>query len=351
MNASNNKNIMLKRIIKIICFLVIFICIMAFLNFSVVVLNTESRKAWNNYSKKDYVDTLFVGSSVGSVVDANWIENLSDYHCINMSTPNQLYKTSYSAIKYIAGQKDLQRVVLITEFDTMEGYEDYVSDKLFRDALYMNSPITEKLEAGIDDRFSRYSDADFWKSSDSINIWFNWVMCPAKTWESIKDIYNTRKKELSGKPANSPANNIFSDANRYTLKKYVADSQDKKALNADLKELSDYNIKTVKVDTKALDYLSQILCFLKANDIEVYVMISPHRLDDRQRYGEEYDTLDKYFKHFVKKRGAKYINLDDEDDIRDILDNNDYFKDSEHITEQGSVALAPVILELMEEEK
>ena len=85
-----------------------------------------------------------------------------------------------------------------------------------------------------------------------------------------------------------------------------------------------------------------------ANDIAAYVIVSPHRLDERQMYGDEYEVLDEFLDEFVTERGARYFNFDDNEEIRQELDGQDSFKDVEHLNFEGSLIFSRYIAKYVE---
>lgn len=332
----------MNRIIKIIVFVAVFLMLMGGLNYIIEMPNKYGREVWENYTHKSKIDTLFVGSSVGNIADVGIIDSILGTSSINMSTPEQLYKTNYDAISFIVRQQPIERVVIVMGMDSVKHNENYIADHLFRTGMYFNAPIQDRIYYGIKDKLMRYIDWEFLGSADSINIWFNWIKCPVKTLEGIED------NIFSDENSNSEEADYYVDMDYlpYYRKTEAVNDETHYELEKDLNELASQSITCFEIDNQVFETFDCLLRFLNDNNIEAIVMISPHRLDNRASLGNDYNKLDGFLRFFSEKRGARYINLDTDNELRGQLDGSDEsFKDQEHLTESGVKIVAPVIAE------
>lgn len=330
----------MKRAIKVTVFATIFFILMGILNYIIEMPNKYGRDAWDEYTHKKNINTLFVGSSVGDVANVDIIDSILGTNSINMSTPEQLYKTNYDAISFITRQQPIERVVMIIGMESLKHNENYIADHLFRTAMYMNGSVMDRVYYGIKDKAIRYIDWEFLGSTDSINIWFKWVKCPVKTADKMRDnIFNDKLE--SRKNSDYYVDMTYMP---YGRKTELVNDETFHDLENDLEELSTRNIKCFEIDSHAIETFDCILRFLRDNNIEAVVMISPHRLDHRLIYGDDYDKIDEFLRRFIEKRGGKYINLDTDYELRELLNRaEEPFKDEEHLTDNGIKVVAPVI--------
>lgn len=345
---TNKTSLVLKRIGKIILFILIFTILTCVLNFCIVVPNTSSCASWEKYARKSNITTLFIGSSVGQAADVDVIDAILGTTSVNMSTPDQLYKTQYDSIDFITKQNPIDKVVLIMELDSIKSEEHYIADYSFRRAMYKNASIYQRLLVEIKDKWVRYQESGFCGESDSINIWFGWVKCPLKSWESIK---NNTFERLNDLKTETDWDYVIDFNNKpYIRKTEINDEEVMMELDNDYGRLALLNIKCFEMDVDALEILDCILRYLKTNDIECIVMVAPCRLDEREKYGDDYNSIDDYMRGFIEKRGGKYINLDTDEEVRNKLNEIDEpFRDGEHLNANGIQVVSPIIAERLAE--
>ncbi|MBR6158710.1 MAG: hypothetical protein IKQ40_00305 [Lachnospiraceae bacterium] len=320
--------------IRIILFISIFAVIMHLMNCVFVQSNWASIDRWEQYSKKDDIDTLFVGSSVGWVVVPQTIEGLNGCTCANMSTPNQFYKTSLEAVRFISGQQPLDTVVLMTGFETLESAEDYAAASAFINAQYETAPVMTRMRAILSQRLERYTDPDFLPTTDSINTWFDWVESYTYT---IPEIYKNIAYRRGRKDP------LYHLDLRRTIDR-IDPKGDGAA--ADIKKARALDLSCIDIDERSLKRLDEMAAFLEANGIRFVVIVPPHRLDVQEEYGKEYDAIDSYMEDFVTKRGGEYYNLDLDPSLREQLPDN-MFMDREHIVDEGNRIVSETIAVLL----
>ena len=321
-------------LISIILFVSIFAVIVHVMNFCLVASNWASIDRWEQYAGNDDYDTLFVGSSVGWVVVPRTIDGLNGCRCVNMSTPDQFYKTSLEAVRFISRRQPLQTVVLLTGFDGLERPEDYAAAAAFLDAQYETAPFRQRIAARLSDRIGRYADMDFLSSTDSINIWFDWV---ERFTYSIPQIYKNISYRQSRKDPGY----------RLDMTERIARTEpetDPAFRDEDIAEIPSFS--TLDINTLSLEKLDEMASFLAANNIRFVVIITPHRSDTKVAYGDEYDAIDQYLEKFVTTRGGEYYNIDDDPSLRELLP-DDMFKDQEHIVDEGNDLVSTKIAQLL----
>ncbi len=326
--------------IRIILFILLFATITTIMNFVFVQSNWASIDRWEQYSAKDNVDTLFVGSSVGWVVVPQTIDGLNGTSSVNMSTPNQFYKTSFEAVRFISRQQPLQSVVLLTGFDCLERAEDYTAATAFLRAQYETASLIQREKAVITQKLGRYTDPMFLSSVDSVNIWFDWVESFTYT---IPEIYKNVAYRLSRR---NPGYNLdFSTP----IDRINPPNYENILIDDDIELAKKMDLSSIDIDARSLKNLDDMANYLKANDIDFTVIVTPHRSDVMEKYGNEYEIIDSYLDEFVTKRGGKYINIDTDAELRNQLP-DDMFMDQEHIVDEGNRLVSSKIAMLLKEE-
>ena len=323
--------------IRIILFISVFAVIIHIMNFCLVASNWASIDRWEQYAKSDDYDTLFVGSSVGWVIVPRTIDGLNDCHCINMSTPDQFYKTSLEAVKFVSSQQPLEKVVLLTGFDALERSEDYAAAASFLEAQYETAPTMKRYKAVFTDKIVRYADKDFLTSADSINIWFDWV--ERFTYSMPQIVKNMAFRQERKDPG------YVLDMTK-TIARTDPGSINSEATKQDIADARNMNLTNLDIDDESLKKLDDMASYLEANGIRFAVIVTPHRSDERAQYGEEYDLIDSYLEEFVTKRGGEYFNIDSDPELRQQLP-DDMFMDGEHIVDEGNDIVSKKIAQLL----
>ena len=311
---------------RIILFLAILAAITRVMNFILAPSNWASIDRWEQYSEKEDVDTLFVGSSVGWVVVPRTIDGENNCRCVNMSTPNQFYKTSLEAVKFACAQHPIDTVVLLTGFEGLESPEDYGAAEAFLKAQYETAPVIKRESAVFAEKIKRYTDPVFLTSVDSMNIWFDWV---ENTTYLLPEIYKNvayRYDRLDKSYTFDMSKRI--DRNKvYKLNRGLTEN--------DIRAAKELNLAGLNIDPRSLKELDAMAAYLEANSIRFVVIVTPHRSDVAAGYGDEYGIIDSYLEDFVTKRGGKYYNIDIDPDLREKLP-DDMFMDREHIVDEGN---------------
>ncbi|MCR5302061.1 MAG: hypothetical protein K6E49_06435 [Lachnospiraceae bacterium] len=323
--------------IRITTFIVIFAVIMHFMNFCFVPSNWASIDRWEQYSSKRDVDTLFVGSSVGWVVVPRTIEGLNNCRPVNMSTPNQFYKTSLEAVRFISCQQPLETVVLLTGFEGLEDAEDYAAAEAFLTAQYETAPFWLRAWAVFKEKAGRYTDTSFLLSLDSVNIWFDWVESFSYSIPEILKNTAYRRSRLT-----PPYTLDFTKS----VERISPSGNDPAYIDEDIAEAEMMNLTTLDIDPRSLKALDEMAAYLAANDIRFVVIVTPHRSDVGAGYMNEYEVIDSYFERFVEKRGGQYHNIDTDPELREQLP-DDMFMDREHIVDEGNNIVSEKIAQLL----
>ena len=312
--------------LRIILFISIFALIIHVMNYCLVASNWASIDRWEKYAESDDYDTLFVGSSVGWVVVPRVIDGLNSCRCVNLSTPDQFYKTSLDAVRFVSKQQPLETVVLLTGFDALEKTENYTAAASFLEAQYETAPAPVRAGAIAADKLKRYTDPDFLTSTDSFNIWFDWVERFTYTIPQI--VKNIAYRQGRRDPG------YVLDLNR-SIKRNEPEKGNSSLLEEDIEAAHKMNLSNIDINPDSLALMNDMAEYLSANGIRFVVVVTPHRSDVMAGYGDEYDPVDSFLEDFVTKRGGKYFNLDTDPELRDRLP-DDMFMDQEHIVDEGN---------------
>ena len=324
-------------VIRIILFISIFAVIIHIMNYCLVASNGASIDRWEQYAKSDDYDTLFVGSSVGWVIVPRTIDGINDCHCVNMSTPDQFYKTSLEAVKFVSCRQPLDEVVLLTGFDALERSEDYAAAASFLEAQYETAPTMKRYSAVFADKIGRYSDKEFLTSADSINIWFDWV--ERFTYSIPQIVKNMAFREGRKDPG------YVLDMNK-SIERTDPGSANKDTTEQDIESALGMNLTNLEINSDSLKKLDEMASYLKANGIRFSVIVTPHRSNVRAQYGDEYELIDSYLEEYVTKRGGRYFNIDSDPELREQLP-DDMFMDKEHIVDEGNDIVSKKIAQLL----
>jgi len=322
-------------VVRIILFISIFATLIGIMNFYLVQSNWASIDRWEQYSAKDDIDTLFVGSSVGWVVVPRTIDGLNSCRCVNLSTPNQFYKTSLEAVRFVSKQQPLSMVVLLTGFEGLESSEDYAAAMAFNKAQYETAPLIQREAAAFALKMGRYTDPKFLTSVDSINAWFDWV--ESFTY-SIPEIYKNVAYRRSRKDPGYALD--------FTKKVERKEPQSTTSVKDDISKAQSLDLSHIDIDNRSLERLDEMASYLTANDVRFVVIVTPHRSDAGEELGEEYGIIDSFLEDFVTKRGGEYFNIDSDPALRELLPDN-MFMDREHIVDEGNDIVSTKIAELL----
>ena len=195
----------------------------------------------------------------------------------------------------------------------------------------------KRYKAVFSDKIGRYADRDFLTSTDSINIWFDWVERFTYTIPQI--VKNIAYRQGRRDPS------YILDMSR-KMERIDPNTDGSSAVSEDYKKAQDMNLATIDINSTSLEKLDDMASYLEANGIKFAVIVTPHRSDVKAGYGDEYDAIDDYFENIVTKRGGQYFNIDNDPALREQLP-DDMFMDSEHIVDEGNDLVSKKIAELL----
>ena len=324
---------------KIIAFLLILGMITRSFNYAFNKTALASADMWKRYSEETDINLLVAGSSVGWAAVPGIIETIDGVNAFNMSTPNQFFSTSEYGIKYAASQHPINTVVLMIGIEGLERNEEFGADRSFKKMLYQTTPWYVRGLEPVVDKTARLSNLNFVKKPDSMNMWFDWVFNFSYSIAEIRDNIDIRDAYV-------PDYNLNPRDVSFARQDSVISGADRRALKSDIEIIENMNIQSIEICPDSLAALNEIAHYLSENDIRFVVMMSPHRSDYRQLFGNDYDRIDAYLMQFITSRGGEYYNLDTDSQLREALDDS-YFDDTEHMNDYGDMLTTNTIVEVL----
>lgn len=341
----SNKREIVNRSVKILIFIAGFILLNCVCNFVFVARDTEkqSRQMWQGYSECEDIDLMFMGTSVGNMVRTEVVDEIVGSNSYNMCTPNQFFGTTIDAVKLVANQHPVKKIIILSGFSSLEEAEDYRAFSAFHNSLYASCSPAVKNEHIMQEMLKRSVSKENVNKPFSMNLWYKWVVGGQKSLGAVKDILIDKVQSLkSGYADEQVAYVINPDEKKYNRiepAEYAYETDDSKN-----------SWSTCDVSDEALEDLDYIIKYCNANDIEVTVIHTLHRSDYAMKYENEYPEIDTFFRKFVEERGAKYYNMDNEANIRSLF-SDDMFVDDEHMGEEGKDEISTIMATLIKEGK
>ena len=164
----------IKRAVKAIIFVVIFLFLMSVLNMTFELNENATEDMLSRYSHTEDIDTVFVGNSAGEMMDAGRFSEMTGTHAFNMCTPSQGLYISLRNIKLACSMHKIRRVVLLFTFDTVNT-ENYAEvDHLYNRVVNSASPLHVRIMNEVKYNTYKYVTSGTMDTEESINMWIPW---------------------------------------------------------------------------------------------------------------------------------------------------------------------------------
>ncbi len=324
----------IKRILKALLFVIIFIMIMIIFDAAFLMDEGVTEDMLADYSVKTGIETVFVGNSAGEMLDADSYSMMTGECAFNMCTPSQSLSVSLGNIKLASSQHHVKKAVLLMTFDTV-GPEDYDAvEHLYYRVVNSSSPYHKRITGTIRNNMKQSFSRDVVNTESSLNIWIPWEN---ETVHGLSNVSNALKKRVSrvisgdrlGKDIAYDLNTVI-----YPTVPDDMDADETNLLENDIGLVSELGIPQGLLADDKLTDLARICSYCSNNDIDLTVMITPHRSDYYDRYDsflENVTIADSYLDQFVSKRGFMYYNTEEDEELHVKLP-DEYFYDWEHVS-------------------
>ncbi len=327
----HSKNI--KRALKAILFVTLLVLFTLFLDASFEPNEEATERMLEGYSRKSEIDTVFIGNSAGEMLDADLFSELSGTKAYNMCTPSQGLSVSLKNIKMARSQHKIDNAVLLLTLDVLNS-DDYSGiDHLYNRVVDSTSPIIIRIINVFKRNINESFAPEIINTQKSINIWIPWENETIHGFDNVKKNVSRRLNRLiSGDRLGSK---IAYDLNSKVYETIPGDlsNEDVLLLENDISSASGLPLPENMITADKLTLLAQICTFCHDNDINLTVIVTPHRSDYYDRYGSfrEYTEItSSYLNGFISERGYIYFDCENDEQLHDILPDN-YFYDMEHI--------------------
>ena len=329
-----SKNV--RRAIKAILFLVIFFLLMGFFNVSFELDENATETMLTSYSEKTDIDTVFVGNSAGEMMNAEMYSDLTGTHAFNMCTPSQSLSVSLKNIKLASSHHKIKTAVMLITLDTVDSENYDGIDHLYDRVVNSSSPLHVRIMKTVKNDFDNSFSYENFDTERSITTWIPWENENIHGFSNIMD--NLKKRSLRILHGDRLGSRIAFDLNSAvyeTLPGYLSDD-DIALLNEDIEESKNLPIPVGMIASDKLTMIARICAFCRDNDIELNVLVTPHRTDYYDRYAsfsEDSRTVSTFLDDFISKRGFLYYNTEDDSQLHELLPDA-YFYDWEHVSDE-----------------
>lgn len=326
----------IRRILKLLLFVLIIILLTLIMDAAFEFDEGATEKMLTAYSKQADIDTVFVGNSAGEMLLADQYSGLSGDATFNMCTPSQGFSISLKNIRMASSHHKIDKVILFMTFDTIDSEDEDWIDHLYDRVVDSSSPLSVRITNYLRRSSERSFSKDIINTEESVNAWIPWEIETDHGITSILENLSRRFSRLiSGQRLGYE---IAYDLNskKYENAPGTMTDEDAELLQSDLERLSDLSIPEGMLAEDKLELLAQICAYCRNNDIELSVIITPHRSDYYDRYASfrSYsEEVSAYLDGFVSERGFYYYNTENDSRLHKILP-DEYFYDWEHVSDE-----------------
>ncbi len=345
-----SKNV--RRVIKAILFVLLFTFFTMILDMSFEFDERATETMLTNFSRKPQIDTVFVGNSVGEMMDADLYSSITGEYAFNMCTPSQSLSISFQNIKLASSHHKIRKVVLFASLDVVNSDRFDQIEHVYYRVVDSSSPVSTRISKAFRRNLQKSFSRETINKEQSVNIWIPWENETIHDMESFKNNLSYRFARLINRER--LGSGIAYDLNvpKFAVADGTLTDADNALLQEDIATMHELPVPEGMLTEANLTLLAEILTFCQDNGIECSMIITPHRTDYFDRYAsyrEYHKIVSAYLAQFLSKREFAYSDTEDDADLHTILPDS-YFYDVEHIRgeykEQATEYLTRVIREL-----
>lgn len=323
-----------KQIGIISLFLVIFLLGNAILSFALRPFSGSGTEMWEGFNAQEDLEVVFVGSSqclcdIDPSVTEKYLGN-----SYNMGTNMQSIQNSFIAIKEAVNRKNVEKVVLLIDPETMEmeRNSNFRAEQCFVRNLSDTLPIYERFRTTLSFVFSR----DFFCKPYSVSYFFPW------TYDRTSNVALNVKEKMQGQILDMEGHR---DENGYLPSDEVYETDYVPTTFEEAKEWSSShdNVHVLEPYAENMETLRDIAAFCQKKNVDLYVISVP-ALNTFSYY--DYDGYVKFnenIKELLAEFGLDYYNLAlFKDEYYETLNISDY-RDIGHMNNAGSAKLSKCV--------
>ncbi len=301
---------------------------------------SQSELVWTDYRKTKEVDTIFVGSSMtAGGLDPQAFNAETGAHAFNMSCPGQPLHESLMAIRTVARDHDLKRVVMLIGYDTMMTEPMFAHSVSYVQAKCVNEPLAQ----AVADMAGLYSYDYYFKRAYSIAGFFPWAyahmdLSLSNVKENIYnrlhcDVHEASKRFTQKNDPHWEYHDLGFGAYNNTVSAKTVHTDISSAKST---AFSDENTKALK-----------LLCdYCQEQGIDLYVLGAPYMPHAIAEFGDDYASGMLAVQQIVRDAGGQYFDLNMLS--RGILDPRiSYFCDATHLNYTGATAVSKAVAHLI----
>ena len=321
----------------------------ALLTLVFVPYGSKSELAWTDYAKEDKIDCVVVGTSTSMRnIDPRILDEQLDVKSFNFATPSQMLDESYVAVRTVAEDHDIKRVILgLSHSQLLRSAKPNPGSPF----MYERSRVVN-LQQQLEGVGYLMFNSGAISEPASLNMLFPWVSgmvskSPAAIVENAQmkldgtSLYDAAKanepgvtycgKGFSGKTKKLNYNG--SEATSY----FAQQRRDDVGVNSGKANSIDPSRKRVLID----------LCdYCQEHGIELIAVAPPLASFNIIEYGSDYFELGHEVHDLVESHGGRYFDINlARSELFDPKES--YFSDAEHLNFDGATAFTSSLCELV----
>lgn len=322
-----------KRTIKAIVFVGIFVVLMLIGNMAFELDESSTEKMLAEYSHRSGLETIVLGSSVGTIFNANIYGNLTGERAFNMCTSQQGFEVSFKNIKLAAAQNPIDHVIILVTYDSFNDDDTKIIEHLY-DRVVSSSLTPEQRIAYNLKQAAEYSTDDDTRDDEiSINGWIPWTQEAVSDFDSAKSNLARRLRRLIN--GDRLGKDIVRNLKEVTYTREPGILTDEEALEfvRDVESIEEYGIPEGMINKDKLALLASICKYCTENNIKLSIIATPHKTE----YFDRYDgfrgkvvKFDDFMSEFASKRDAAFFDIESDEELHKVLPDS-FFMDLEHV--------------------
>ena len=197
-------------------------------------------------------------------------------------------------------------------FDTLNSENYDAIDHLYDRVVDSSSPFHTRIIKSVKRNTEKSFSSKEFATEHSINLWIPWEN---ETHHGFSNVYsNINRRFLRFINRDPLGSQIAFDLNNVIYDRVPGqlNQNDIDMLQHDISSVSDIPISADLMAEDKLTLLSEICSYCRDNNIELMVIVTPHRSDYLDRYmgfRESTRYISSYLDDFISKRGFLYYNL------------------------------------------
>ena len=356
----NKTGMIVKRILGIICGMVVFLAAAKGLDYLYVPPDSSWMDHWyrilfNSYYDQEHIDNLFVGTShVHNGVDPYLLDGINGQNNFNMSSPGLRWCDSYYLLKQACEDHDLKHVYLECYYvnlienpvwEDKTGTYEYVDPMDKEDRITGSWQITYNMRPSLNREAIRYYSAKNGKLVESILPFTRYRMYMTD-WDRTISImsYKEDRAYLQERdyiiPSMTDGDDELAHLGKGCLRDGVRTLYDNnKIYEPEAYIASGYGAGSIKFLRKSIEY-----CQAKGVDVTLFVV---PEYDLQTISAGDYDAFISDMRSLVGEYGIEYYDFNLIKSEYMDTEYEKYYADLGHLNARGAKAFAPVLWDVL----